>query len=188
MEHSVLGTDVAQVRKVPVGDAHAPDITQRCIFAQDQEEDFRIQDNSSTEMSQSPPRSRLNDLPLVMSEVVIVQDGSAFGPDTEDTTLLSALNKVCGQGSECQYSSEQEPGLRSSDADMTVPVTVADEPLNEYGDNNVIFACGFPHLFPFGPPPSMPKGTFPEDLTRYLMLHHDGRFAAEIPLVFLLFN
>ena len=53
---------------------------------------------------------------------------------------------------------------------------------------HTLVTCAFPHLFPFGAPPSMPRSTFPESLTRYLMLHHQCRFSTEIPLVFLLFN
>jgi hypothetical protein len=85
---------------------------------------------------------------------------------------------------------EQQPA--SSDAARTeaannIGVNIqAEQPVNEFTNNDGLYAQGFPHLFPFGRGIQC-KGSIPTHVRRHLLRYYDNRFERSA-FKFLVFN
>ena len=113
-------------------------------------------------------------LPLLMSDVLIVNSATAASDAEIDQALLDGINVAMRTGQD------------SVDKDDAILICQRGSvPMSDYDDPNLL-VCAFPHLFPFGT--GVPKSYTDPHFTRYLMLHHSNAFATEPRLYFLLFN
>ena len=69
-----------------------------------------------------------------------------------------------------------------------LPFVVADTPINEFQQNNLLFLGSFAHLFLLGEGVQRTKGAFNKREIHHLLLQHDNRFAQCSAFVFAAFN
>ena len=69
-----------------------------------------------------------------------------------------------------------------------LPFVVADTPINEFQQNNLLFLGSFSHLFLLGEGVQRTKGAFNKREIHHLLLQHDNRFAQCSAFVFAAFN
>lgn len=70
----------------------------------------------------------------------------------------------------------------------TLPLVVAETPINEFQRNHVLFLGSFAHLFLLGEGVQRSKGTFNKREIQHLLLQHSNRFAKCAAFVFVAFN
>ena len=187
MEQAKIGTDIAGVRDVLVG--QEPEATRGARQQPRDERAVTYPDTSNCPAGASPPeqfeaQARLNEASvpqqtLILSDVVII-DG-ADSEEDPDQRLLDALNATMRKPVDAQGS--EAP---ARDDDGVLFCRRSDQPVNEFANNAELLVCAFPHLFPFGV--GVPSSSLSQGFTRYIMCHHSNAFANEPRQYFLLFN
>ena len=173
MEQAKIGTDIAGVRDVLVGQETAGgDVRPQHRDGHAADETAGASSREEAGEAALPQR-----LPLILNDVVIID--AAERDDDPDQRLLDALNATMRKPVDAD-------GTEAQDDSGALFCRRSDEPVNEFSNNSDLLVCAFPHLFPFGV--GIPSSALSQGFTRYLMFHHSNAFSNEPRLYFLLFN
>ena len=126
------------------------------------------------------------------SIITMQQESGSSSTSNSAASVIPMDNIFIARRPECSLPSNVEilHQLRQQTAEQidTLPLVVAETPINEFRRNHVLFLGSFSHLFLLGEGVQRSKGTFNKREIKHLLLQQSNRFAKCAAFVFVAFN